>query len=128
MIVSVTADLGYSTFMRQAVDSIWDHGVVMVEASNDFDSTDHQGGMFWPHVLPGNGLVANTAGWPPPLATPAGRPPRSARARTRPRGAPTTCSRSPPRAAIDLGVDADARRRDRRCVLSYGKRGRARRA
>ena len=25
----------------------------MVEASNDFDSTDHQGGMFWPHVLPG---------------------------------------------------------------------------
>ena len=27
----------------------------MVEASNDFDSTDHQGGMFWPHVLPGNG-------------------------------------------------------------------------
>ena len=34
----------------------------MVEASNDFDSTDHQGGMFWPHVIPGNGLVANTHG------------------------------------------------------------------
>src|SRR4051794_34915037 len=34
----------------------------MVESSNDFDSLDHQGGMFWPHVLPGNGLVANTHG------------------------------------------------------------------
>jgi hypothetical protein len=64
VIVSVTADLGYSSFMRQAVDSIWKRGVVMVEASNDFDSTDHQGGMFWPHVLPGNGLVADTAGNP----------------------------------------------------------------
>jgi hypothetical protein len=66
VIVSVTADLGYSSFMRQAVDSIWRRGVVMVEASNDFDSTDHQGGMFWPHVLPGNGLVADK---PPPATT-----------------------------------------------------------
>ena len=64
VIVSVTADLAYSSFMRQAIDSIWQRGVVMVEASNDFDSTDHQGGMFWPHVLPGNGLVADTAGIP----------------------------------------------------------------
>src|SRR5207248_1298779 len=64
VIVSVTADLGYSSFMRQAVNSIWQRGVVMVEASNDFDSTDHQGGMFWPHVLPGNGLVADTEGNP----------------------------------------------------------------
>jgi hypothetical protein len=62
VIVSVTADLGYSSFMRQAVDSIWKRGVLMVEASNDFDSTDHQGGMYWPHVLPGNGLVADTTG------------------------------------------------------------------
>jgi hypothetical protein len=57
VVVSVTADLGYSTFMRQAVDNLWRRGVLMVEASNDFNSTDHQGGMFWPHVLPGNGLV-----------------------------------------------------------------------
>jgi hypothetical protein len=64
VIVSVTADLGYSSFMRQAVDSLWKRGVIMVEASNDFDSTDHQGGMYWPHVLPGNGLVADTAGNP----------------------------------------------------------------
>jgi len=62
VIVSVTADLGYSTFMRQAVDDAWRHGVLLAEASNDFDSTDHQGGMFWPHVLPGNGLVSNTQG------------------------------------------------------------------
>lgn len=62
VIVSVTADLGYSTFMRQAVENIWRRGIVMVEASNDFDSTDHQGGMWWPWVLPGNGLVPNTDG------------------------------------------------------------------
>jgi hypothetical protein len=66
VLVSVTADLGYSTFMRQAVEYVWKHGTVMVEASNDFDSTDHQGGMFWPHVLPGNGMVANSHGVPGP--------------------------------------------------------------
>ena len=64
VIVSTTADLGYSTYMRQAVNKLWRDGVVMVESSNDFDSTDHQGGMFWPHVLPGNGLVANSQGVP----------------------------------------------------------------
>jgi len=62
VLVSVTADLGYSSFMRQAIQYVWNHGVVMVQASNDFESTDHQGGMFWPHVLPGNGLVANSHG------------------------------------------------------------------
>jgi hypothetical protein len=62
VIVSTTADLGYSTFMSEAIDHIWRRGTVMVESSNDFNSTDHQGGMFHQHVLPGNGLVANTAG------------------------------------------------------------------
>jgi len=62
VLVSVTADLGYSSFMRDAVEYVWDRGTVMVEASNDFNSLDHQGGMFWPHVLPGNAVVANTAG------------------------------------------------------------------
>jgi hypothetical protein len=70
VIVSTTADLGYSSAMRRAVDKLWNDGVVMVESSNDFDSTDHQGGMFWPHVLPGNGLVPNTDGVPGPLANP----------------------------------------------------------
>jgi len=68
VIVSTTADLGYSSYMKQVVDKLWRDGVVMVESSNDFDSTDHQGGMFWPHVIPGNGLVANTTGVPDPLA------------------------------------------------------------
>ena len=65
VIVSVTADLGYSPFMRQVVDELHAKGVIMVESSNDFDSTDHQGGMFWPYVIPGNGAVAtpNGAAW-----------------------------------------------------------------
>ncbi len=64
VIVSVTADLGYSSFARDVVDRVTRAGVVLVEASNDFDSTDHQGGAFWPHVLPGNGLVPNSQGVP----------------------------------------------------------------
>jgi hypothetical protein len=57
VIVSVTADIGYSSFMREAINYIDSKGVAMVEASNDFDSTDHQGGMFHQVVLPGNGAV-----------------------------------------------------------------------
>src|SRR3569833_3161144 len=68
VIVSTTADLGYSSAMRRAVDKLWNDGVGMAESSNDFDSTDHQGGMFWPHVVPGNGLVPNTDGVQGPLA------------------------------------------------------------
>src|SRR5262249_52151020 len=68
VIPSVTADLGYTSFMRQAVEYAWSHGLVMAESSNDFDSTDHQGSMFWPHVLPGNGLVTNSNGLPAGLA------------------------------------------------------------
>ncbi len=70
VIVSTTADLGYSSAMRRAVDKLWNDGVLMVESSNDFDSTDHQGGMFWPHVVPGNGMVANTTGAPAVLTNP----------------------------------------------------------
>lgn len=62
VIDSVTADLGYSTFMRQVIAYCASRGVAMVEASNDFDSTDHQGGMFWPDVVPGNGVVPDNAG------------------------------------------------------------------
>ena len=62
VIISESADLGYSSFMRQVAERVWGRGTVVVQSSNDFDSTDHQGGMFWPHVIPGNGLVANTAG------------------------------------------------------------------
>jgi hypothetical protein len=62
VIVSVTADLGYSSFMREAINYIDSKGVAMVEASNDFDSTDHQGGMFHQDVLPGNGAVPSLLG------------------------------------------------------------------
>ena len=62
VLVSTTADLGYSSFMSQAVDYVWNHGTAMVESSNDFDSTDHQGGMFHQHVLPGNAMVGNAHG------------------------------------------------------------------
>jgi hypothetical protein len=65
VIVSVTADIGYSSYMRQTVERLWRDGVAMTESSNDFDSIDHQGSMFWPHVLPGNGLVTNTEGLEP---------------------------------------------------------------
>jgi hypothetical protein len=62
VIVSVTADLGYSSFMTQAISHLEKKGVVMVEASNDFDSIDHQGGMFHPYVLPGNGADPSLMG------------------------------------------------------------------
>ena len=62
VIVSVTADLGYSRLMRQTINFLYSKGVIMLEASNDFDSTDHQGGMYWQHVIPGNGAVPDNAG------------------------------------------------------------------
>jgi hypothetical protein len=64
VIVSVTADLSYSPFEASVLRYLDDHNVIVVEASNDFDSADHQGGMFWGNVLPGNGLVPNTSGVP----------------------------------------------------------------
>ncbi len=62
VIVSVTADLGYSSFARQVISYCRRKGVAIVEATNDFDSTDHQGGMYWAHVIPGNGAVENSSG------------------------------------------------------------------
>ncbi len=62
VIDSVTADIGYSSFMRSVISYCHSRGVVMVQASNDFDSTDHQGGMYWPHVVPGNGAVPDPQG------------------------------------------------------------------
>jgi hypothetical protein len=62
VIISVTADVGHSSMLAEAASDVERRGVVLVESSNDFDSTDHQGGMFGAGVLPGNGLVSNTAG------------------------------------------------------------------
>ena len=104
VIVSVTADLGYSSYMDQAINYCWQRGVVMVEASNDFDSTDHQGGMFHPYVIPGNGMVANTyTALAPPgqasLLLNQRATTTYTNAPTRRPGAPTTCSLPPPAAA-----------------------------
>ena len=62
VVVSETAELGYTTFARRAAEYAYRHGTVIAESSNDFNSTDHQGGMFHPHVLPGNGLVPDREG------------------------------------------------------------------
>src|SRR5438445_25835 len=66
-IASLTADLGYSTCMREAQEYLWRHDVVVAESSNDFDSTDHQGGMYWPHAVAGNGVVKDNEGGVPGL-------------------------------------------------------------
>ncbi|MEN0014389.1 MAG: hypothetical protein AAGC46_13560, partial [Solirubrobacteraceae bacterium] len=60
----LTAELGYSDFTKQALDYAWKKGVVVTGASNDFDSADHQEGMFWPHEWPGNGLQPNDSSSP----------------------------------------------------------------
>jgi hypothetical protein len=62
VVVAVVAELGYTPLVRRALDYAWRKGVVVVEASNDFNSADHQAGMFWPRVWPGNALVADTTG------------------------------------------------------------------
>lgn len=59
VITLLDAELGYSDFTRAALDWAWRKGVVVVGASNDFDSSDHQNGAYWPRVWPGNGLVPN---------------------------------------------------------------------
>src|SRR5689334_10864934 len=61
-ISSLTADLGYSSFMREAEEYLWRHDVLVAQSSNDFDSTDHQGGMYWPHAVAGNGIVKENEG------------------------------------------------------------------
>ncbi len=62
VIVSVTADLGHSTFQQEVLNYLRKKGILLVEATNDFDSTDHQGGMYWNHVVGGNGVVPDKKG------------------------------------------------------------------
>ncbi|MFA5890815.1 MAG: FG-GAP-like repeat-containing protein [Actinomycetota bacterium] len=64
VVVSETAAMGYSSFLTQAAEHIAHSGSVLVESSNDFDSTDHQGGMWHPHSIPGNSVVTDIAGAP----------------------------------------------------------------
>jgi len=55
----VVASLGQSAEVQQAIDYAHDQGVVVVWASNDFESADHQDGMRFARVWPGNGVVAD---------------------------------------------------------------------
>jgi hypothetical protein len=64
----LAGELGYSEETRAALNYAWQRGVVVIGASNDFDSQDHQEGMYWPRVWPGNGLVADGTGTIPSLA------------------------------------------------------------
>ena len=59
VIVLLDAELGYSDLTKAALNYAWSKGVVVTGASNDFDSSDHQSGMFWSRVWPGNGLEPN---------------------------------------------------------------------
>jgi hypothetical protein len=76
VINSETADLGYSTLMRRTAEYVHKLGIQAVASSNDFNSSDHQGGMYHPFVLPGNGIV------PDLLNTPASRATRTYRERS----------------------------------------------
>ena len=59
---SETADLGYSKLIRRTAEYLHDRGITLVGSSNDFNSSAHQGGMFHPFAVPGNGLVADRIG------------------------------------------------------------------
>src|ERR1700723_2287293 len=45
--------------MVAAAQYAYDHGVVIVWASNDFESADHTEGMRFAHVWPGNSVVSD---------------------------------------------------------------------
>ncbi|MFN2463004.1 MAG: S8 family serine peptidase [Candidatus Dormibacteria bacterium] len=54
-----SASLGLTQTVKDAIDYAWKKGMVVVFASNDFESADHTDGMFYPHVWPGNSLTGD---------------------------------------------------------------------
>jgi hypothetical protein len=54
-----SASLGLTHSVKEAIDYAWHKGMVVVFASNDFESADHTDGMFYPHVWPGNSLTGD---------------------------------------------------------------------
>jgi hypothetical protein len=50
------ASLGLNQTVQAAIDYAWHKGMVLVWASNDFESADHTDGMFYAHVWPGNSI------------------------------------------------------------------------
>jgi hypothetical protein len=59
-VIDVTASsTGQAPVLTGAVEYAYEHGAVVVWASNDFDSADHTEGMGLAHVWPGNSLVSD---------------------------------------------------------------------
>jgi hypothetical protein len=59
-VIDVTSSAtGQSPAIVGAVEYAYQHGVVVVWASNDFESADHTEGMTLAHVWPGNSLVSD---------------------------------------------------------------------
>ena len=59
-VIDVTSSAtGQSPALVDAAQYAYRHGVVVVWASNDFESADHTEGMALPHVWPGNSIVSD---------------------------------------------------------------------
>jgi hypothetical protein len=59
-VIDVTASsTGQAPVLTDAVQYAYDHGAVVVWASNDFESADHTEGMGLAHVWPGNSIVSD---------------------------------------------------------------------
>ncbi|MGI8608475.1 MAG: S8 family serine peptidase [Candidatus Dormibacteria bacterium] len=56
---ATSASLGITPTVQSAIDYAYHKGMVVVFASNDFESADHTDGMFYPHVWPGNSLTGD---------------------------------------------------------------------
>ena len=65
---TTSASLGLTDSVKAAIDYAYHKGMVVVSASNDFESADHTDGMFYPHVWPGNSVTGDhsTRGATPP--------------------------------------------------------------
>jgi hypothetical protein len=56
---ATSASLGLTPAVSAAIDYAYHKGMVVVFASNDFESADHTDGMFYPHVWPGNSITGD---------------------------------------------------------------------
>ena len=65
---ATSASLGLTDSVKAAIDYAYHKGMVVVFASNDFESADHTDGMLYPHVWPGNSVTGDhsTRGATPP--------------------------------------------------------------
>ncbi|MDP9326365.1 MAG: S8 family serine peptidase, partial [Candidatus Dormibacteraeota bacterium] len=56
---ATSASLGLTKEVQAAIDYAYHKGMVVVFASNDFESADHTDGMYYPHVWPGNSTTGD---------------------------------------------------------------------